>query len=298
MGNKEVKEKVLRYAIRGEGNLIIYGQKGLGQKALVREAVHAYTCKGDHSQNCDCLACQNTIERNPDVLWISAKKTALSVEEVSAVEEFTECGPAISRIKVIVLEGIENASEQAENTILKSMEDGIGVRYICIAYTNKVRPTIASRCTPYTLSPLSMGEFLSEMESTPWKDSEKRFWYCASSGCPEAVDRINAEGKTNLYRSVYDAYCAKDLKALLDALGLFREKDRNSVYQKNRKEIYGILSMLQTAAYAGVTQDIKLKYSIDTLMEQIKILGKEKEECAKPGYTQGQLLNAMLLLVK
>ena len=46
MGNKEVKEKVLRYAIRGEGNLIIYGQKGLGQKALVREAVHAYTCKG------------------------------------------------------------------------------------------------------------------------------------------------------------------------------------------------------------------------------------------------------------
>ena len=60
MGNKEVKEKVLRYAIRGEGNLIIYGQKGLGQKALVREAVHAYTCKGDHSQNCDCLACQNT----------------------------------------------------------------------------------------------------------------------------------------------------------------------------------------------------------------------------------------------
>ena len=56
--------------------------------------------------------------------------------------------------------------------------------------------------------------------------------------------------------------------------------------------------MLQTAAYAGVTRDIKLKYSIDTLMEQIKILGKEKEECAKPGYTQGQLLNAMLLLVK
>ena len=88
------------------------------------------------------------------------------------------------------------------------------------------------------------------------------------------------------------------MKALLEALGLFREKDRNSIYQKNRDEIHGVLTMLLTTAYAMAVNEIPSAYTLDVLRDQIKILGKEKEECKKPGYMQSQLLNAMLLLVK
>lgn len=112
------------------------------------------------------------------------------------------------------------------------------------------------------------------------------------------MDKISAEGKTALYRATYQAYCSHDLKALLEALGLFREKDRNSIYQKNRDEIHGVLTMLLTTAYAMVTSEIPSAYTLDVLLDQIRLLGKEKEECKKPGYMQSQLLNAMLLTVK
>lgn len=298
MKNEETKLRLLRYAQKGAGNIILYGQPGLGQETLVRKAVHGYTCIGDHSENCTCKACQSTIEKNPDVLWIKAKKASLSVDELSPIETFTECYPVISKTRVIVLEGIETASEQAENMILKSMEDGNVVRYVCIAYANKVRATIASRCTPYTLVPLSLPEFSQEMASKLVSEDEKHFWYCASGGCPGKMDKISAEGKTALYRATYQAYCSHDLKALLEALGLFREKDRNSIYQKNRDEIHGVLTMLLTTAYAMAVNEIPSAYTLDVLIDQIKILGKEKEECKKPGYMQSQLLNAMLLMVK
>ena len=68
MKNEETKLRLLRYAQKGAGNIILYGQPGLGQETLVRKAVHGYTCIGDHSENCTCKACQSTIEKNPDVL--------------------------------------------------------------------------------------------------------------------------------------------------------------------------------------------------------------------------------------
>lgn len=297
MENKVIEKRILRYASRGNGNILLYAKQGLNIESLVNKVLRTYLCTGDRSENCNCPACSCALENNPDVRWIRPQKNKLLLDDLAELEAFGECYPSISRVKVVVLDGIENASEQAENMLLKSMEESKIVRFVCLAYSHKVRETIVSRCTSYEIFPLSYPEFASYSKQIPgWKAEETPFWYCACAGCPGNIDRIVGQGKQELYQCVYSAYLVGDTKKMLEAMGLLTEKDRNSIFQKNRDEISGVLAMLFIAACQSALGEISSIYSHKQLEKHMSILRKEREAAEIPGYTQGQLLNAILLL--
>lgn len=293
MTHEEAKKQVSALAQQCAGNILIYGKRGLGQEDITRQALKDYLCTGDHLSSCSCRACRTPLEQNPDVLTIKAKdKRTIKVDDIEVISDFLDRYPAISRTRVVVIDGIDRLTTQAENALLKEIEEG-QAKYICLAYSESVLETIVSRCSVFSLNALGFKAFARWCCADSGADAATvKFWYAATHGCPGLVNKIKEEKKEGLFHKVYEAFKIMDKKALLSALGLFKEKDRDSVFIRYREEITPLVEMMLYA----VSLDIEEGNINSKNYELMDKLGKEIEESKRLSYTASDMTNLIISL--
>ncbi len=130
---------------------IIEGLKGSGKTLLANYFAKSLLCESFTDEPCcECDNCLN-FDKNyiPDVLYISAKKSALSIDEARLhIVDNVHIKPQSQKYKIYIIEADE-ITIQAQNSLLKTIEDP--PKYaIFIFMTSKINlflPTILSRCT-------------------------------------------------------------------------------------------------------------------------------------------------------
>lgn len=142
---------------------IINGEKGTGKRALAAEFAKSLQCQDVNSiktgRACDsCRSCsQSDSENQPDIKWITYEKTGIGVDEIrDQINNDIVIKPYSSKYKVYIIPDGEKMTIQAQNALLKTIEEPPEYAIIIILTTNSDRflPTILSRCMVLNIRPV------------------------------------------------------------------------------------------------------------------------------------------------
>lgn len=151
---------------------MIHGEKGTGKKLLAGLFAKTLQCEAGGTDPCgkcrSCLQCDSG--NQPDIIWVNHEKpTVISVDDIrEQVNRDIIVRPYSSRYKVYIIPQGELMNPQAQNALLKTIEEPPEYAVILLLTNNidKMLPTILSRCITLNLRPvgeLDMMEYLSKL---------------------------------------------------------------------------------------------------------------------------------------
>ncbi|MBQ3665950.1 MAG: DNA polymerase III subunit delta [Lachnospiraceae bacterium] len=139
---------------------IINGEKGMGKKTIAKAFAMTLLCEKRGSEPCmECHSCiQAMTDNNPDIIHISSDKpTVLSIDHIrdQLVNDISYKPYSYSH-KVYIIEDCELMNVQAQNAILKTIEEPPSYAVVMLLTTNvgALLPTVLSRCITLNMQPL------------------------------------------------------------------------------------------------------------------------------------------------
>lgn len=228
----------------------------------------------DHCGNC------LKIEKgtNPDVMFFG--NTKFAVADVEKIVENQVLKPMISPCKVYVINKIDNATIQAQNKLLKVLEEPNPNVFFIINATNldSVLPTVKSRCKIMTIEPFDFGQIKEIFEDEKTQISE--ILYSQSGGYVGKLMELCTGGdfadSLNLARGIvfdmknskqvlgYSSELSSSKATFLTKLSLIQE-----LYRDIMLSLLGQVSLQQSKEFAGKIEQVKNEFTVDALVEII-----------------------------
>lgn len=148
---------------------ILNGEKGSGKKTLAAVVAKSLQCESGEADPCGtCKSCLQAESGNqPDIIWVTHEKpNVISVDEIrTQILNDIELKPYSSRYKIYIVPDAQLMNTQAQNVILKTLEEPPEYAIIMLLTNNvdKFLPTIISRCIVLNfrpVEPLHMVDYL------------------------------------------------------------------------------------------------------------------------------------------
>lgn len=131
---------------------IINGPDNSGKRMLAEAFAAALQCEKGGSEPCgECHSCKQAEGRNqPDIIYVSHEKpNTISVDDIRGqVNNDIVIKPYSSRYKIYIVDEAEKMNVQAQNALLKTIEEPPAYAVILLLTSNAdaFLPTILSRC--------------------------------------------------------------------------------------------------------------------------------------------------------
>ena len=135
------------------------GIEHIGKATLARMLAQALNCVEQSAPCGHCRSCKLIAAgKHPDLHLVEPEGNALKIDQVRMLQHDLALSPVEGRHRVAILEGMEKATAEASNALLKTLEEPPpSVVLILIApEPEALLPTIVSRCQPIALRPLSV----------------------------------------------------------------------------------------------------------------------------------------------
>jgi DNA polymerase-3 subunit delta' len=183
LGNDMVKEHFMK-AIENHKishAYILTGEAGMGRKSIARAFAMTLLCEKGGSEPCmSCHSCKQILAgSHPDLIYLSHEKPAsIGVDDIrEQVNDTIMIRPYSSYYKVYIIDEAEKMTVQAQNALLKTIEEPPSYAVMILITTNEEAflPTILSRCVKLKLKPLrdtTVKAFLTEHLGIPEKDAD------------------------------------------------------------------------------------------------------------------------------
>jgi len=154
LGQETAKRMVSAHLAAGTvaGAYLFAGPEGVGKRLLALELAKALNCVSTGSRPCDaCMACQQIAKGvHPDLHRAapSGASNQIKIDDIRQILGRLALRPYSARIQVALLENVERMTEEAANSLLKSLEEP--TTFTCFLLTtdrlSHCLPTIVSRC--------------------------------------------------------------------------------------------------------------------------------------------------------
>ena len=131
--------------------VLLEGREGCGKKTLAQRLAAAILCQGEGERPCgQCPACHKVFSRNhPDVVMVGEEGGTRSfhIDAIREIRLSAYVKPNEGRAKVFILCDAQNMTVQAQNALLKMIEEppADGVFLLTCDNRSKLLPTILSR---------------------------------------------------------------------------------------------------------------------------------------------------------
>lgn len=162
VGYKGIKDHI-KHSIR-LGKLshayILDGPKGSGKKMIANAMAKTLQCEEKGEEPCNrCMSCVTFDSANhPDVIYVEPRKRkTIGIEDIrQQIGETIDIKPYKYDHKIYIIDQAELLTEQAQNGLLKTIEEPPEYAVILLLSNNMSTflPTILSRCVVLTLRPL------------------------------------------------------------------------------------------------------------------------------------------------
>lgn len=151
IGNQEVKD-YLNKSINSNNILQAYlflGTDGIGKKMIAKEFAKRILCDNTNEETCTCKSCTCFVGANhPDFIIINEDGETIKIEQVRKITEKVIEKPVISKRKVYIINDAEKMTKEAQNCLLKTLEEPPAFITIILISSNEnaILNTIKSRC--------------------------------------------------------------------------------------------------------------------------------------------------------
>ncbi len=139
---------------------ILTGEAGMGRKSLANAFAMTLLCEKGKDEPCmQCHACKQVLSNNhPDVIYVNHEKpNSIGVDDIrDQLNGTIMIRPYSSYYKIYIVDEAEKMTAQAQNALLKTIEEPPSYAIIMLLTTNQEAflPTILSRCVQLKLKPL------------------------------------------------------------------------------------------------------------------------------------------------
>lgn len=162
LGHEQVKHHFYQAMESGRVNhaYILNGEAGMGKKTLANAFALSLFCQGTEKRPClACHPCKQILSGNhPDLIYVTHEKpNSIGVDDIrSQVQDTISIRPYSSDYKVYIIDEAQKMTGQAQNALLKTIEEPPSYAIIVLLTTNQEAflPTILSRCVQLKLKPL------------------------------------------------------------------------------------------------------------------------------------------------
>lgn len=139
---------------------IFNGEKGSGKKTIAKMFAKALQCQGEGEKPCGtCQSCLQVQSGNhPDIKELTHDKpNSIGVDDVrEQIVEDVGVRPYSSPYKIYIITDAEKMTAQAQNALLKTIEEppAYVIVMILTANASALLPTISSRCVTLNMKPV------------------------------------------------------------------------------------------------------------------------------------------------
>lgn len=253
IGNKENKIKLKNMV---ENNNILHsyifsGISGIGKFEFAKEFAKAILCLDEKNKPCNkCKACETFDSfNNPDVIIIDEQENSIKTEQMKNLVNNVFEKPIQSRKKIYIINNSENMTKEAQNSLLKTLEEPPEYIVIILITSNEnlLLNTIKSRCIKIPFNKLSNEEikeyFLKINESI---DDKAIKIFSGSIG-----RAIKLKNKNNIYLKIEEIF--QNIEKL-NELQMLKLKDEIFI---DKDEIYSILDYINVIFYEKTMKDLE-----------------------------------------
>ncbi len=136
---------------------LLTGARGLGKRTLAKVLASALFCTSENKPCGRCAACRRVMDGNePDLLEVySNDGSTIKVDQVREIIQKVSQHAFGTGYRVVLIEPVESMNPQAQNCLLKSLEEPIA-NVVFLLMTHELTATlgtIASRCIRVKLTP-------------------------------------------------------------------------------------------------------------------------------------------------
>ena len=237
LGNEMVKEH-FKMAIENRKishAYILTGEAGMGRKSIANAFAMTLLCEKGGSEPCmTCHSCKQVLSGNhPDLIYVTHEKPgSIGVDDVrEQINNTILVRPYSSYYKIYIVDEAEKMTVQAQNALLKTIEEPPAYAVIILITTNQEAflPTILSRCVQLKLKPLkdfTVKSYLAEHLHVPEKNAE----ICAAfarGNLGKAIHLASSEEFQELYHKAMNLIknsASMDISMLLDCIREIKEQ--------------------------------------------------------------------------
>ena len=208
----------------------------MGRKSLAHAFALSLLCEKGKNQPCmECHACKQAISNShPDLIHITHEKSAsIGVDDIrEQINDTVLVRPYSSYYKIYIVDEAEKMTIQAQNALLKTIEEPPSYAVIILLTTKQeaLLPTILSRCVLLKLKPLKdfiVRGYLVKNLLVPEADADVYAAF-ARGNLGKAISiassekfRLMHQAMLHLMRHIHDV----GLSELLDYIGKLKEND-------------------------------------------------------------------------
>ncbi len=198
----------------GSGNVshayIISGEKGSGKKMIAKTFAAAILCESGQDEPCmQCRSCRQILgDNNPDLKYITHEKPGLiSVNEIrEQLNNDISVKPYSRPKKIYIIDEAEKMNEQAQNALLKTIEEPPEYAVIMLLTVNEKMflQTILSRCIRLQMKPVAKKDIIKllvDKHGASYELAETAASF-ADGVCGKAIDYIENEKFTDMKREI------------------------------------------------------------------------------------------------
>ena len=141
---------------------LLAGEKGSGKKMLAGIFARTLQCEAHGSEPCGkCHSCIQAESGNqPDIIYVTHEKPgSISVDDIRGqVNGDIKIKPYSSPYKIYIIDEAEKLTQQAQNALLKTIEEPPAYAIIMLLTANEgmLLSTIKSRCVTLTMKPVPL----------------------------------------------------------------------------------------------------------------------------------------------
>lgn len=151
VGNDKQKNTLINSvkSSRSSHSYLFIGNSGIGKKLIAKEFAKMLLCLEGNS----CGGCKACIEfdsnNNPDFMLLEAENGSIKIEQIRLLQRKVAEKPIISKSKVYIINDADLMTIEAQNCLLKTLEEPPQYVTIILVGTNENNflSTIKSRCT-------------------------------------------------------------------------------------------------------------------------------------------------------
>lgn len=154
---------------------ILNGEEGSGKRLLANVFAKTLQCEAGGVNPCNiCKSCMQADSKNhPDIIYVTHEKASIGVDDIrTQLNNDIGIKPYSSPYKIYIIEDSDKMTEQAQNALLKTIEEPPDYAVILLLANNRNRflQTILSRCVTLSLKPIAakkIESYLMEKQQVP-----------------------------------------------------------------------------------------------------------------------------------